>query len=86
MGRQAKAKRERARIRMDELRQGSDKGKLIHLTGPLPGAEHLVGDDGLFDDCEICRALRAGDEAEAIRLIQEHSDRQAEQMKRSRFD
>jgi hypothetical protein len=45
------------------------------LTVPLPGREHEAGPDGHFDDCEVCRALRAGDEAAAHAIIQQHPGR-----------
>ncbi|HET6582549.1 MAG TPA: hypothetical protein VFG69_03860 [Nannocystaceae bacterium] len=39
---------------------------------PFPGAEGDADEHGHFDDCEICRALRAGDEAGAIELARSH--------------
>jgi hypothetical protein len=105
MGRQARIKRERARLRAEAPNAASDAGPdaeqeaeqevdrapqqvaaedgtIIH-TAPLPGAEHLAGADGLFDDCEICRALRGGNTREARRLIRQESRRQAWAMRRS---
>jgi hypothetical protein len=45
------------------------------LTMPRPGFEHEAGEDGHFDDCEVCRALRAGDQARANELIRKHGKR-----------
>ena len=45
------------------------------LTIPRPGSEHEAGEDGYFDDCEVCRALRAGDEAGARELARQHGER-----------
>jgi len=46
------------------------------LTVPLPGAEHEASPDGHFDDCEICRALRAGDEEAAMEIMRTHPGRE----------
>lgn len=82
MGRRARIKRERRRVREDQLKIVTDGAPLSHFTAPLPGAEHLVAEDGLFDDCEICQALRAGDHAEVLRLTREHGARQQRELPR----
>ncbi len=61
MGRQSRIKRERRHARV--------------LTIPLPGFEGKADEHGHFDDCPICQALRAGDEATANELIRTHPDR-----------
>ena len=75
MGRQAKIKRARRETRTGAGAGAPGQGRTMVLTLPLPGAAHLAGDDGHFDDCEICRAMRAGDEAAAAELVRNHPNR-----------
>lgn len=51
-------------------------GGQVILTMALPGAEHLAGADGLFDDCEICQRLRRGETREARQRIRQEEKRQ----------
>ena len=83
MGRQARIKRERWHARAyapapaaettDDPRTQPSRTHV--LTVPLPGFEGQGGEDGHFDDCPICQALRAGDEAKANELIRTHPNR-----------
>lgn len=75
MGRQARIKRERREGRHEPAAEQPAKPRTVVLTVPLPGREDEAGPDGHFDDCEVCRALRAGDEAAAHAIIQQHPGR-----------
>ncbi len=86
MGRQARIKRERQQVRADQLRVVTDGKPLLHLTAPNPGAEHLAAEDGLFDDCPICQALRAGDHEAVVRLTRELGAQQEEELMRLLLD
>lgn len=43
----------------------------ILTTAPFAGHEDDVSDDGYFDDCAICQALRAGDIELALQHMRE---------------
>jgi hypothetical protein len=75
MGRQARIKRERRHARGESPASTPPMSRTMMVTMPLPGAEHEAGADGHFDDCEVCRALRAGDQAGANELIRKHGKR-----------
>jgi len=75
MGRQARIKRERRNARHDTATPTPPQGRTVMLTMPLPGAEHEADDDGHFDDCEICRALRDGNDDAALELMRQHPGR-----------
>ena len=75
MGRQARIKRERRNGRHEPAAEQSTKPRTVVMTVPLPGREHEAAADGHFDDCEVCRALRDGDQAAAHALIQQHPGR-----------
>lgn len=64
MGRDARIKRERRRAPKAQPPPPVDpipQTDLEILTVPFAGREDDVADDGYFDDCAICRALRDGD-------------------------
>jgi hypothetical protein len=71
MGRQSRARRERREQRTST----TTSPRSVVTTVPLPGHEHEQAADGHFDGCEVCRALRDGDEDRAIRLVREHGTR-----------
>jgi len=86
MGRQARIKRERQSVRADRLNVVADGKSLLHVTAPNPGAEHLAAEDGLFDDCPICQALRAGDHEAVVRLTRELGEQQEAELLRLLLD
>ena len=45
------------------------------LTAPLPGFEGEADEHGHFDDCPACQALRDGDEARALQLLETQGTR-----------
>jgi len=51
-------------------------GGPVIVTMALLGAEHMAGADGLFDDCEICQALRRGQTREARQRMRQEARRQ----------
>jgi hypothetical protein len=75
MGRQARIKRERRHARSEPSVGTSTGARTVMLTVPMPGAQSDADENGHFDDCEICRALRAGDEAGAAKLARQHAGR-----------
>lgn len=84
MGRQARIKRERRRTRAeapaetdapDPADESPARPAPMVLTIPLPGFEHAADENGHFDDCPICQALREGDEARANRLVRKSGKR-----------
>lgn len=64
MGRDARIKRERRRAAQalppPPVVAIPETNLEILTTAPFVGHEDAVSDDGYFDDCAICRALRAG--------------------------
>jgi hypothetical protein len=81
MGKDARKKRER-RGKLSSRPSGPEwpeppidtvptTGQIIVTGPPLPGFEHAVADDGYFDDCPVCQALRAGDPELALQRMRE---------------
>ncbi|HWB81956.1 MAG TPA: hypothetical protein VG755_43635 [Nannocystaceae bacterium] len=75
MGRDARIKRARRRAAQAQPSPPVDpipETGLAIMTGPpFPGCEDEVADDGYFDDCPICQALRAGDPELALQRMRE---------------
>ena len=91
MGRQARIKRERKRTRAEAPAVGrsneaepdstpaeprrAEPARVHVLTVPLPGFEGEADEHGHFDDCPACQALRDGDEARALQLLETQGTR-----------
>lgn len=75
MGRDARIKRERRRAAKTPPPPPVDTipetGVSIMTSPPFPGCEDDAADDGYFDDCPICQALRAGDPELALQRMRE---------------
>jgi hypothetical protein len=55
--------------------QHTEPARTHVLTVPLPGFEQDADEHGHFDDCPVCQALRAGDEASATKSMRTHGKR-----------
>ena len=75
MGKDARIKRERRdRVPEPPIDTVPRTGQVILTGPPLPGCEDAVADDGYFDDCPVCQALRAGGPELALTRMREHPD------------